>query len=188
MDDEDANAPRGGGDAESNGASRATATADAEAAAAEAEAEAEAARRAAAKRRSIQAIMRDTTLTDLEKRLRVQQLMDGSLDASADDRSPSAAADSLTTSLLSLRPDGGASPTAGGGGDAPGNDSDDRGEETAAPCVHYDRKCNVVAPCCGRVFGCRVCHDDMSPACGPMDRFAIQWIVCKECNTRQPSK
>lgn len=59
-------------------------------------------------------------------------------------------------------------------------------------CVHYERKCNVVAPCCGGVFGCRVCHDEMSGqsmGCGvAMDRFAIAEVVCKECGMRQGSK
>lgn len=55
-------------------------------------------------------------------------------------------------------------------------------------CVHYQRKCNIVAPCCGVPFGCRVCHDEMSTACGPMDRFAIKEIVCKECNTKQSGR
>lgn len=59
---------------------------------------------------------------------------------------------------------------------------------TAVACVHYERKCDIVAPCCGRVFGCRVCHDEMSPNCGPMDRFAIEEVVCRVCNTRQGSK
>ena len=58
----------------------------------------------------------------------------------------------------------------------------------AIACVHYERKCYVVAPCCGVPFGCRVCHDEMSgTACGPMDRFAIKEVICKECNTRQSS-
>ena len=60
-----------------------------------------------------------------------------------------------------------------------------RGTVEVIAWVHYQRKCNVVAPCCGVPFGCRVCHDEMSAACGPMDRFAIKEIVCKDCNTRQ---
>ena len=27
-------------------------------------------------------------------------------------------------------------------------------------CIHYDRKCTIVAPCCGLAFGCRICHDE----------------------------
>lgn len=58
---------------------------------------------------------------------------------------------------------------------------------TAMPCVHYNRKCNIIAPCCGEVFGCRVCHDEMTNgAHGAMDRFKVREIVCKDCGTRQP--
>jgi hypothetical protein len=27
-------------------------------------------------------------------------------------------------------------------------------------CTHYDRRCTMIAPCCGAAFGCRICHDD----------------------------
>ena len=27
-------------------------------------------------------------------------------------------------------------------------------------CVHYERKCVVVSPCCDKVYGCRVRHDE----------------------------
>jgi len=70
----------------------------------------------------------------------------------------------------------------------------DGAEASPPPCVHYERRCDIVAPCCGRIFGCRVCHDDVMTqsahhsTCGPMDRFAIKEIVCKECGTRQDSK
>jgi len=33
-------------------------------------------------------------------------------------------------------------------------------EESRPPCSHYERKCSVISPCCGMVFGCRLCHDD----------------------------
>lgn len=60
--------------------------------------------------------------------------------------------------------------------------------EANAACVHYERNCNIVAPCCDRVFGCRICHDELSPAGhGPMNRFMIREVVCKNCNTRQPA-
>ncbi|GKY93470.1 hypothetical protein MPSEU_000314500 [Mayamaea pseudoterrestris] len=60
--------------------------------------------------------------------------------------------------------------------------------EANAACVHYERNCNIVAPCCDRVFGCRICHDELSPTGhGPMNRFMIREVVCKNCNTRQPA-
>lgn len=60
--------------------------------------------------------------------------------------------------------------------------------EANTACVHYERNCNVVAPCCNRVFGCRICHDEWSPEDHPpMNRFLVQEVVCKSCNTRQPA-
>jgi len=54
------------------------------------------------------------------------------------------------------------------------------------PCTHYRRKCNIVAPCCGGVFGCRLCHDEMTPTGHEsLNRFAVKEVVCKECHTRQ---
>lgn len=58
--------------------------------------------------------------------------------------------------------------------------------EANAACVHYERNCNIVAPCCQRVFGCRICHDELSPAGHPpMNRFLVREVVCKNCQTRQ---
>lgn len=58
--------------------------------------------------------------------------------------------------------------------------------EANAACVHYERNCNIVAPCCQRVFGCRICHDELSPAGHPpMNRFMVREVVCKNCQTRQ---
>ena len=86
---------------------------------------------------------------------------------------------------------------------------------TCSPCTHYDRKCAIVSPCCGATFGCRFCHDtcpvlppklkrqrhdwnESLPTCRSsarpqdthhnIDRFAIEEIICRECNTRQSSK
>jgi len=33
-------------------------------------------------------------------------------------------------------------------------------EKSRPPCGHYQRNCSIVSPCCGLVFGCRICHDD----------------------------
>lgn len=32
--------------------------------------------------------------------------------------------------------------------------------EASPVCPHYERKCSIISPCCGLVFGCRICHDD----------------------------
>lgn len=33
-------------------------------------------------------------------------------------------------------------------------------EQSRPQCGHYERNCSMVSPCCGMVFGCRICHDD----------------------------
>lgn len=107
---------------------------------------------AIARRKAIQAIMRDSSLSDEERRMRIQNLMSGGRTEVAPPPAP-------------VIP-----------------------EQESSTCVHYERNCNVVAPCCDRVFGCRVCHDELS-ATGhpPMNRFTIREVVCKKCNTRQPA-
>eukprot|EP01083_Nonionella_stella_P169783 576457_1 len=35
------------------------------------------------------------------------------------------------------------------------------GTSDVMACVHYEGRCNIVAPCCGGIFGCRACHDEM---------------------------
>ena len=131
------------------------------------------------KRRAIQSIMRDNALTDLERRLRIQNLMDGSSNANISaQRSGSGVM--VSTLLGSGTGDSSSVPV---GSTVPSSS----GREVVS-CVHYERKCNVIAPCCGAEYGCRVCHDDeRSSICGPMDRFAVKEIVCKECKTRQSS-
>jgi len=106
---------------------------------------------ALARRRAIQAIMRDNTLGEAEKRQRIQSLMSGGRIEVAPPPAP-------------------AIPIVEGN----------------AACVHYERNCNIVAPCCNRVFGCRICHDELSPSGHPpMNRFLIREVVCKLCGTRQ---
>jgi hypothetical protein len=105
---------------------------------------------AIARRKAIQAIMRDTTLSDEERRMQIQNLMSGGRTEVAPPPAP-------------VLP-----------------------EQESSTCVHYERNCNIVAPCCNRVFGCRVCHDELSSSGhSPMDRFTIREVVCKKCNTRQ---
>lgn len=106
---------------------------------------------AVARRRAIQAVMADTTLSADEKRFRIQSLMTGNRTIQAPAPAPVLPA-----------------------------------QEANAACVHYERNCNIVAPCCNRVFGCRICHDELSPpGHPPLNRFMIREVVCKNCNTRQ---
>uniref|UniRef100_A0A7S3QBM3 RING-type domain-containing protein n=1 Tax=Chaetoceros debilis TaxID=122233 RepID=A0A7S3QBM3_9STRA len=36
------------------------------------------------------------------------------------------------------------------------------------PCDHYERNCSIISPCCGMVFGCRLCHDDCDALSPPI--------------------
>ena len=106
---------------------------------------------AIARRRAIQQIMRDNTISEQEKRMRIQALMSGGRTE-------------VAPPPASIVPR----------------------QDTNAACVHYERNCSIVAPCCDRVFGCRICHDELSPpGHPPMNRFLIREVVCKLCNTRQ---
>ena len=105
---------------------------------------------AVARRRAIQAIMRDKTLSEEDRRMQIQNLMSGGRTE-------------VVASAAPVIP-----------------------EQESNTCVHYERNCNIVAPCCDQVFGCRVCHDEISPSGHPpMNRFLIRFVICKHCNTRQ---
>lgn len=105
---------------------------------------------AIARRRAIQEVMRNTSLSEQEKRMRIQNIMSGG-----------------RTEVMAAPAPSIPQP------------------EANAACVHYERNCNIVAPCCNRVFGCRICHDELSPCRLPMNRFMVQEVVCKNCATRQ---
>ena len=121
---------------------------------------------AIARRRAIQGIMRDTTLSEAEKRMQIQNLMSGGRTSVAPPPAP----------LLPSQRAQEAEAEAGGGT-----------TEANAACVHYERNCNIIAPCCQRVYGCRICHDELSPSTHPdMNRFLVREIVCKNCHTQQP--
>lgn len=106
---------------------------------------------ALARRRAIQDIMRDNTISDQEKRMRIQNLMSGGRTEVVPPPAPVLPAAEANTA-----------------------------------CVHYERNCNIVAPCCDRVFGCRICHDELSPNGHlPLNRYFVREVVCKNCSTRQ---
>jgi uncharacterized CHY-type Zn-finger protein len=56
-------------------------------------------------------------------------------------------------------------------------------KEAVTECKHYKRECNIVAKCCGKVYGCRLCHDEKENH--KIDRYATEEIVCKRCEKRQ---
>lgn len=41
-------------------------------------------------------------------------------------------------------------------------------ERLRPPCDHYERNCSIISPCCGMVFGCRLCHDDCDALSPPI--------------------
>ena len=52
-------------------------------------------------------------------------------------------------------------------------------------CRHYQRKAILVAPCCGKEFVCRLCHDEECTD-HTFDRYRVTEMRCMECGTRQP--
>jgi uncharacterized CHY-type Zn-finger protein len=50
-------------------------------------------------------------------------------------------------------------------------------------CPHYVRACKIRAPCCGKFFTCRKCHDEMSDH--DMLR-GVKEVMCMRCNQVQP--
>jgi len=50
-------------------------------------------------------------------------------------------------------------------------------------CTHYLRKCQLVSPCCGKVYTCRICHDDQEDH--TLDRRSVSQVVCIQCQIKQ---
>jgi len=76
---------------------------------------------------------------------------------------------------------GGSGGGGGGGGAAP-----------ARGCRHYRRGCELLAPCCGEWFSCRVCHDEAksererdAKKAHVMDRRAVARVRCLACGAEQ---
>jgi len=53
-------------------------------------------------------------------------------------------------------------------------------------CGHYISGCKIIAKCCDREFGCRICHD-FEVSEHEINRYEIEEIVCNDCKTRQPA-
>lgn len=117
---------------------------------------------ALARRQTILAVMRDRSLSETERNGRIQAIMTGNRQVVVEEQAPEDGVAGL--------PDPAVATTT-----------------TTTACVHYERNCSVVAPCCGKIVGCRICHDELSPqGHPPMNRFLIREVVCKNCNVRQP--
>ena len=46
-------------------------------------------------------------------------------------------------------------------------------------CKHYKRKCKIVAPCCDKVFPCRLCHNELQHH--EIERKNISEVICLVC-------
>lgn len=51
-------------------------------------------------------------------------------------------------------------------------------------CRHYLRACKLRAECCGKLYTCRLCHDDAEET-HIMDRYATKEMLCMRCDTLQ---
>uniref|UniRef100_A0A7S1XFH7 RING finger and CHY zinc finger domain-containing protein 1 n=1 Tax=Compsopogon caeruleus TaxID=31354 RepID=A0A7S1XFH7_9RHOD len=51
-------------------------------------------------------------------------------------------------------------------------------------CSHYQRKCKIRAHCCGKLFTCRLCHDDAMDH--KICRFSTEEVMCMICLEVQP--
>ena len=43
--------------------------------------------------------------------------------------------------------------------------------------------CYLQSPCCGKIYACRLCHNDAEMH--ELDRYAVAEIKCTECDTQQ---
>ncbi|XP_020492070.1 RING finger and CHY zinc finger domain-containing protein 1 isoform X1 [Labrus bergylta] len=55
-----------------------------------------------------------------------------------------------------------------------------------AGCEHYVRSCLLKAPCCSKLYVCRLCHD--AEENHQMDRFKVTEVQCSECHTVQQAQ
>ncbi len=142
------------------------------------------------KRRAIQKIRNDTSIDELTKRLKIQQLMDGS-SSNRLTTTNSTTTTASTTISNAMSVDSTSSTGIGASVGVSVGIGVNIGSFVAnnvhvMKCVHYEeRKCNIVAPCCGQIYGCRVCHDEMVTDGHEVNRFQVTEVVCKECHTRQ---
>ena len=58
-------------------------------------------------------------------------------------------------------------------------------EDKKENCGHYISGCKIVAKCCNKEFGCRLCHDSEISE-HTINRYEIEDIICNNCSLRQP--
>mmetsp|Transcript_87377 Transcript_87377/g.247990 ORF Transcript_87377/g.247990 Transcript_87377/m.247990 type:complete len:545 (+) Transcript_87377:697-2331(+) len=57
-------------------------------------------------------------------------------------------------------------------------------------CAHYSRGSKILAPCCGKLWPCRLCHDSAPDRpCGntTLDMYSVKQMLCMHCGTLQPA-
>lgn len=58
-------------------------------------------------------------------------------------------------------------------------------KEEIKECNHYERKCDLLSPCCNKYVRCRFCHDENNLCESKFDRFNVSKIRCIECKEEQ---
>ncbi|XP_075421496.1 RING finger and CHY zinc finger domain-containing protein 1 isoform X4 [Ascaphus truei] len=58
--------------------------------------------------------------------------------------------------------------------------------EVPGGCEHYTRGCLLRAPCCGKFYTCRLCHDGKETHV--MDRFKVTQVQCVSCKCIQKAQ
>ncbi|XP_078532170.1 RING finger and CHY zinc finger domain-containing protein 1 [Lissotriton helveticus] len=53
-------------------------------------------------------------------------------------------------------------------------------------CEHYKRGCLLKAPCCGKFYVCRLCHDNNENH--QLDRFKVKEVQCAKCKQLQQTR
>ncbi|XP_042652984.1 RING finger and CHY zinc finger domain-containing protein 1 isoform X2 [Tyto alba] len=56
----------------------------------------------------------------------------------------------------------------------------------AEGCEHYRRGCLLRAPCCGKLYACRLCHDGAEEH--RLDRFRVAEVQCTRCRLLQKAQ
>ena len=79
---------------------------------------------------------------------------------------------------------GGGGDSGGGGGRGSRGGVGGGGEQVVLGCPHYRRACKMRAPCCQRLFTCRLCHDQAMDH--TVDREEVKEMLCMRCGTLQP--
>lgn len=50
-------------------------------------------------------------------------------------------------------------------------------------CEHYTRRCSLLAPCCNKIYQCRLCHNEEEDH--ELDRSSVEFLVCSQCDVKQ---